>query len=162
MSSLSREALRSLTATVDSLLREGVDESAETRHPRIALLAAKISPSGLGGFVATNEDPAGDILGCRVRATLMVTINGASQAELAANGTRVTEALLGADHGHLVALGLLQLSLLETSPPRPPRTDDGSPVPAEQDLRFAVGYEYQQQPVEAGDLIREVPIEGLD
>ncbi len=159
MDPLSQEALTSLRAAVDALLPELPAETPEALRPSVAIQPMRISPSGLGGFVALNEDPQGEILGRRITATVVVTVRAETVAELHAAVAEVTEALLGAERGELTEQGILDVSLSELGTPRPPQGEGESRTPAEQDVRFRIQYEFLKRPVEAGDVIREIPID---
>lgn len=159
MDPLSQEALTSFRTTVESLLPEIPEETPEALRPAVAIQPTRISPSGLGGFVAMNEDPEGEILGRRITAGGVVTVRAETVAELHAAVAEVSEALLGVDRRQRTEQGILDVSLTELGPPRPPQGEGESRTPAEQDVRFRIEYEFLKPPAEAGDVIREIPLD---
>lgn len=159
MDPLSQEALTSFRAAIDALLPDLPEETPEALRPAIAIQPMRISPSGLGGFVAMNEDPEGEILGRRITAAVIVTVRAATVADLHATAAEVSQAVLGAERGELNEQGILDVSLTELGLPRPPRDEGESRTPAEQDVRFRIEYEFLKRPAEAGDVIREIPLD---
>ena len=141
------EAVDAFVAAVESLL-----PADDTHAPRVLATPTRVSPTGLGGFVGLNSDPPGDIVGCRLRVTLLVTISADDATALDATADGATRALLGADRKTLLEQGILRIALAELGAAR-------AGEPFERDLRFDVVYEFVKRPTEIeGGVIREIPI----
>lgn len=151
MASIEDEALAGLTAGVEALLPPQADPDL---RPALTLASARLAPSGVGGFVASSPDPVGEIRGCRVDATVLVTVRAPSAADLGASVSAVTRSLLGADRAALASRGIQRVSLGEAEA-RPPPT---GPLATRRDLSFRVLYEHLRGPAAAEGVIEAIPL----
>ena len=147
------EALAGLTAAAESFLPDIADPSV-----RLILLAAPVSvaPTGLGGFIAANEDPEGEILGRRLDATALLTVRANDVGPLNGAVAAVIRSFLGADRAALVEQGILRVSLEEVGPQS--ISGSGNTGVAERTLTFKVLYEFLKRPEESEDVIVEIPM----
>ncbi len=147
------EALVGLTAAAESFLPDIADPSV-----RLILLVApaSVAPTGLGGFIAANEDPQGDILGRRLDATALVTVTANDVGPLNGAVSAVINSFLGADRAALLEQGILRVALDEVGPQS--ISGSGNNRVVERILTFKVLYEFIKRPEEAEDVILEVPI----
>ena len=151
MSTLADEAIDGLTAVVASLLPAGGDPAL---RPLALVSPLRIAPTGLGGFVGLNDDPPGDILGRRLKASVAVTVRASTAGALNDAVKNVTKAFLAADRQALLEQGILKLALEEVGP-----AADGNGA-SQRELRFTVLYEFVKRPSELeGGVIEEVPLD---
>lgn len=153
MDAISSEALAGLTAAVEAILPSVADPSVQRT---LLLTPTRVTPTGLGGFVGTNEDPYGDILGRRLEATALVTLRAKDVAPLNGAVTAVTHAFLGADRATLSEQGILRIALDNIGAQSV--SGSGSTRVVERVLSFGVLYEFLKRPDEAADVIREIPL----
>jgi hypothetical protein len=147
------EAFAGLTAAVESLLPEPPDPSV-----RFIPLAAPmhVTPTGLGGFVGTNEDPRGEVLGRRLKATAQITVQ-ANNADLVNEAVAaVTRAFLGADRTALLEKGVLRVTLDSLGSQVVSGT--GAKTIVQRSLTFQVLYEFLKIPEESEEVILEIPV----
>lgn len=147
------EALAGLTAAAESFLPDIADPSV-----RLTLLVAPVSvvPTGLGGFIAANEDPQGDILGRRLDATALLTVRANDVGPLNGAVAAVINSFLGADRAALLEQGILRVSLDGIGPQS--ISGSGNNRVAERTLTFKVLYEFLKRPEESEDAILEIPV----
>lgn len=150
---INSEALAGLTAAVETLLPDTADPSVQ-----LILLVAPVhvAPTGLGGFVATNENPQGEILGRRLKATALVNVRARDVGPLNGAVTAVIQGVLGAERSTLLEQGILRVTLDDVGVQSV--SGSGSNRVAERSLSFEVLYEFLKRPEEAEDVILEVPI----
>jgi hypothetical protein len=154
MTPIDSEALAGLTAAVESLLPDTADPSVQ-----LVLLVApvQITPTGLGGFVGTNDDPRGEILGRRLGATALVTVRANDVGPTNDAVQAVTGAFLGADRTALLEQGILRVSLDNLGPQS--ISGSGSTRVVERTLTIKVLYEFIKRPEEDEHVILEVPVD---
>ena len=151
MAEIDTEALAGLNAAVDSLLE---DAAAPTVRLRPLVTAARVAPTGLGGFVGANEVPAGEIFGRRLEAKVLVRVSANDADALDVAVVSVTGACLGTNRGALLEKGILRVVLGDVGPQV--GGEEGANV--ERVLTFTVLYEFLKRPEESEDVILEVPI----
>jgi len=153
MATINNEAFDGLTAAMELLLSDVANSNLQT-----VLMANtfRIMPTGVGGFVSLNEDPAGEIFGRRVEATVVVTVRVQSVDVLNEAVMTVTRALLGAERKKLLQHGVFNIALDEVKP----RSVSGSGANriVEQDMMFEVLYEFLKVPEESEEIIEEIPV----
>jgi hypothetical protein len=143
------EALQGLTAAVASLLPAPADPSLT---PVVSLSSVRIGPLGVGGFVGTNADPAGQIVGRRVQASVVLGVKAATENDVPDAVDRAVTAIVAADRRDLRELGILRVSLAGVGLP------DGGPA-TERDLSVDVLYEFLKPPQAPEGAIIEIPLE---
>jgi hypothetical protein len=149
MASADSEAIEALTTALTALIPGGVPAPLVAIHPRC------VRPAGLGGFIGLHHDPAGDIVGRRIDATLSVTVVADDPASLTAAITAVNRALVAADPTALRTSGVLKLALDDIGP----QTAAGDGGGLRQALSFTVLYEYLKPPEEAAGIIEEITLD---
>jgi hypothetical protein len=150
MAPINTDALESLQAAIAGLLPEPPDPKVSSAF---LIMPKHCKPTGLGGLVDYDRERQGLIYGCRIEATLIVTLTSTEAAALQAMVATVVQNLLGAERKTLLGLGLLDLRLAAIShTPRP------SPVVKEEryELTFELLYEYLKRPEVPEDRIDEV------
>jgi hypothetical protein len=148
---VAKEALQGLTSALESLLPAPPDPSLK---PALTLASARIVPLGLGGFVGINDDPAGQILGRRVNASVTVRVKAASPGAVADVVGSASEALLAADRAGLRTLGILDLSLGGVAELAGTDADANA-----RDLSVNLVYEYLRLPADAEGSIATVDLD---
>lgn len=151
MDAVAVEALQGLTAAVASLLPPPGDPSLA---PVVSLGSVRIGPLGVGGFVGINDDPAGEIVGRRVEAAVLLGVKAASEDEMPAAVGAVASALLAADRASLRQLGILKLSLDGVAQPA-----GAAAQAAARDLSVSILYEFLKPPTAPEGTIAKVPLE---
>jgi len=151
---LARKAVTDLQQFIQSLIATVVLPSLQTK---ITVTPNRITPIGLGGFVAFNQDPRGEILGRRVDALVSVFAEMPTVMELAEGVSALIQALLTAGRKTLVEGGIQRLLFVDLEPVIVATRQDGS-VFASREIKFNVQFEYLQRPEAAEDVIREIPI----
>ena len=144
MDEISSEALSSLNTVVNALFA-GIAPA-----PVVDILPVKISPTGLGGFVALHEDPVGDRIGRQIDAQVRVLVSGNSPAAVITAANAVNQAVLSLSRLEMAQRGILRAGV-----------DTSVPLPTEENTRllgFRLIYEFIKDPEEAGDIIIEIPI----
>jgi hypothetical protein len=148
---IENEAISSLMTAIESLLPDVADPAL---RPMLTLSSTRISPTGLGGFVGTNEVPRGQIVGRRLEATALLTVRAPSDSDLNSAVSALSRALVGADRGALRERGILRIGLSEVRA----HAASGPDGIAQRDLTVQVVYEFLKKPIEAAGTILQVPI----
>ena len=144
------EVVQGLTTALAGLLPAGPDLSL---RPLLTVVPVRLTPTGLGGYVAPSSDPAGDVVGRRLQARVSVTVRAGDEDSLGPAVTGVTRALLAADRATLVQQGILRVTLGELG------TRSVAPNgQARRDVDFDVLYEFLKGPTEAEGVIREIEL----
>ncbi|MBI5015278.1 MAG: hypothetical protein HZB55_07270 [Deltaproteobacteria bacterium] len=151
MASIEEDALAGLTSNVQALLPVVADPEL---RPTVTLGAARVTPTGLGGFVAPSDDPPGDVDGRRIEASVLVTVKSSSAGALGPSLAGVTRALLGADRPTLLGRGIHRVALSETG-----TLVAGPGQRVQQDLSFRLLYEHLRIPTAAGGVIETIPLD---
>lgn len=144
MDVIGSQAIESLTTVINTLL-SGISPT-----PSVAIQPLKVSPTGLGGYLAPHQDPQGDRLGRRVEAQIWATISEGSPAARAAAVTAVNNQMLNMSRAEMLERGMLRVSA-ELDVPAPTQTNTFV-------LGYRVLFEFIKHPEEAGDVIREIPV----
>lgn len=153
MDAINSEALEGLTTAVGSFLPDVADPSVQL----IPLVTpTHVKPTGLGGFIATNEDPRGGIFGRRLEATVLVTVKANDVDPLNDVVEAVIRAFLGADRATLLEEGILRVALDDVGAQSISGPDDNRVV--ERGLTFEVLYEFLKRPEESEDVITKIPL----
>jgi len=152
MDPLNGEALTQLTTALSSLLPPSGDPDLA---PDLAVSPTRFTTTGLNGFVGTNEDPEGEIVGRRVSANAIVGVKTETLDALNAAVAGVTAAVVGTSRGDLRKLGILDVGVAELSLQTPPPPDGV----ARQEITFAVSFEYLKYPEESTGVIESVPLD---
>ena len=154
MDPLNGEALTQLTTALSSLLPPS---GSPALAPDLAVSPTRFATTGLNGFVGTNEDPEGEIIGRRVSANAIVGVKTETLETLNDAVADLTAAVVGAPRGDLRKLGILDLGVeglgLQT-PPAP-----GPDGVARQEVTFSVLYEFLKFPEDSSGVIKEVPLD---
>lgn len=147
---LSREALAELEAAVLALLPASVKA--------VRTLPTRITPAGLGGFIATNRDPEEDILGRRVTGQVVVTVRAPTLKDLQDTEDDAIRALLTAGRSELMSRGLHHIALDGVGEERAASSGPkGSGT--ERDIRFDVRFEFLKTSTAADGVILEIPLD---
>jgi hypothetical protein len=149
---LSRAALGGLRSAVSALLPPAPAPGLESS---VNVLPRRMRPVGLGNLVGQQDDPAGQVLGRRLEAAVVVTVRAADANGLGDQVAEVAGALVGASPVDLRRSGIVRLSMEDHG---------GAPAagaPPQRDVTFDVLYEHIQRPEETEGLIRRIPL-GLD
>jgi hypothetical protein len=154
MTPIDSEALAGLTAAVRSLLPPPTDPSVQ-----LILLTTPghVAPTGIGGFVGTNEDPRGEIRGRLLEATALVTVRANAVGPVDGAVTEVIRAFVGADRAALLERGILRVDLDGVGPQSVSGSESNQVV--ERSLTFKVLYEFLKRPEEDEHVILEIPID---
>lgn len=152
MDPLNREALDSLAAAIRSFLPAAGNPA---HASSVAVFPSRITSTGLGGFVGLHHEPEGEVVGRQIDADVRVTVRAAAVGGLTTVAEAAAQALVGAGRKELGEKGILDLSFTQLGEARPLQGE----TPAEQELAFRVRYEFLKVPTEAGDVIREIPIQ---
>ena len=108
MDPLNGEALTQLTTALSSLLPPS---GSPALAPDLAVSPTRFATTGLNGFVGTNEDPEGEIIGRRVSANAIVGVKTETLDTLNDAVADLTAAVVGAPRGDLRKLGILDLGV---------------------------------------------------
>jgi hypothetical protein len=152
MDIISTEALQSLSVVISSVLPAVNDP---VLPPQVAIFPTHISQAGLGGFIGTNLDPIGDIVGRRVEARVVITALARDAGSLQTGAATIAGAF--ADSAALRSTGILRGRLADVglvSQQTPP----GGNIQFQKDLTFELTYEFLKIPVAADDTISTIPI----
>jgi hypothetical protein len=152
MGEINSEALAALTATVEALLPHVADPTVLT----LLVAPTCVTPTGLGGFVGTNDDPRGEILGRRLGATALLTVRANDVGTMNDAVRAVIGAFLGGDRTALLEQGILRVSLDDLAPQS--ISGSGNNQVVERNLTFKVLYEFLKSPEESEDVILEIPV----
>jgi hypothetical protein len=152
MDPVSAEASDSLSNIVQSLLPAVNDP---VLPPLVTIFPTQVSLVGVGGFVGTNPDPVGDIVGRRVKARVVITAMAKDATSLQSGAAAIARALV-ADVGGLEQAGILRSRLTDVGPGSE-KPQGGGATQFQRDLTFEVTYEFLKLPVAAGDTIKQIP-----
>lgn len=153
MASIDIEALSGLSAAVASLFPPPSRDELATG---VVVSAARITPTGVGGYVGPSASPTGDVLGRRVNADLRLTVRADTADELDAAVNGLTAALLGAERRTLLEKGIQKLSLSGLGERTVPTA---SPAElATWDVGVAVVYEHLKAPEAPAGVIESIPL----
>jgi len=149
MDAISAEALNNLNTALQSLLPVSVDP---TLAPDISIQLQSVTPTGVGGFVAVNDNPPGEILGRRIDATAVIGVK-AAVAGIDAAAAAVHNALLAADGAVLQNLGLLKIMFVSAG-----ETSTLSPALVLRPVSFRILYEFLKIPTDPEGIIQTIPL----
>jgi hypothetical protein len=154
LASIDTEALSGMSAAVASLFPPPEREELATG---LVVSAARITPTGVGGYVAPSASPVGDVLGRRVTADLRLIVRADTGPELEAAMNGLTTALLGAERRTLLEKGIQKLSLAGLGQRVIPGGEEESAL-ATWDVGVAVVYEHLKTPEEPAGVIESIPM----
>ena len=154
MDPINGEALTQLTTALSSLLPPS---GSPALAPDLAVSPTRFRTTGLNGFVGTNADPEGEIIGRRVEANAIVGVKTKALNTLNGAVAGLTAAVVGAPRGDLRKLGILDVGVAGLGPQTPP--GPGPSGVARQEVTFTVSYEYLKLPVAPSGVITEVPLD---
>ena len=154
MDAISAEALSTLTAAIQALIPAGNDPALK---PSCFVNPTRLMPTGLGGLAGLNVEPAGEILGRKLEASVLVTVRGETSDQLHGAVAAVTSAVVGAERQQLIKQGIQRIVLDEIRPKS--IVESGGKSISEQELSFKVLYEFLKLPQEAGQLISKVAMD---
>lgn len=149
MDPISVEALNALSAALQALLPAVADPA---QKPRINLQPHSISPTGIGGFVGINDNPVGEILGRKIRATAVIGVI-ATKEQIDAAVTGAINSLIAADPAGLAARGLQRITF--------EKMDDLANISdtlVQKPLSFHVHFEYLKKPTDPEGIIQQIPL----
>ena len=150
MDAISAEALNTLATALRSLLPVPADP---TQAPDISIQSQSVSPTGLGGFVAVNDNPPGEIFGRRIDAVCVIGVK-AAVVGIDAAAAAINNALLAADRATLLGLGLLKISFVSSG-----ETSTLTPALVLRPLSFRVLYEFLKIPTDPEGIIQTIPLD---
>ena len=152
---LADEAIDALYSTVEALLPPAPEDA--TLAPTVLVSPRTVGPAGLGGFVAVNEEPVGDIVAARVNAEIEIVVRAASAKGLNKAVDKVTRGFVSRARETLRQRGVLRVSL-GTVGDVVAKTGGTKPR-FERELTFQVLYEFVKTPTEpGGGVITEIPL----
>lgn len=154
MDAVAQEAIDGLSNAITQLMSAA---GAQAVAPSVLVVPKSIAPVGLGGLVATNEAPHGDIVGRRVRADVRIVARGTTPDLLDSSVTAITRALLSAGRATLLEKGIIGLDLDETGPRVEVPANGGGSL-RERELSFRLHYEYLKKPEEDESIITTIPL----
>ena len=154
MDAISAEALSSLTAAIQALIPAGNDPALK---PSCFVNPIRVMPTGLGGLAGLNDTPAGEILGRRLEALVLVTARGETTDQLNTTVSAITSAVAGAERKDLSKQGIQRIVLNEIRPKSV--VDSGGKSISEQEVSFKVLYEFLKLPQQADGLISKVTLD---
>ena len=149
------EAVTALNATLQGLLPGG---GPPAQAPELFVNPLKSQHAGVGGVVGIRpQAPAGEVMALRVTAEVVVRVKAPNAAQLAAQESAISTALLGADPVNLRTNGVFRIR-------RMVETTERSVITLQEDLsgrdvRFEVLYEFTKQPESAEGIISSVPVD---
>ena len=148
------EAVAALNATLQGLLPGG---GPPAQAPELFVNPLKSHSVGVGGVVGIRtEAPAGEMMALRVTAEVVVRVKAQNAAQLAAQESAVSTALLGANPVNLRTSGVFRIR-------RVVETTERSVIALQnlsgRDIRFEVLYEFVKQPTAAEGVIASVPLD---
>ena len=150
MGSVSVEALEGLSIAIQSLLPAQADANL---RPSVSVQPVSISPTGLGGFVGINDNPAGEIVGRRIEGTVVVGIKAADASGIDAAVSDAIKALLAADRAALLSQGLLRVAVGKVGD-----LAVGPGTSVQRQISIGVLYEYLKKPTDPGEMIQQIPL----
>jgi len=153
LASIDIEALGGLSAAVASLFPPPARDELATG---VVVSAARIAPTGVGGYVGPSGAPTGDVLGRRVTADLRLTVRADSGDDLDAAVNGLTAALLGAERRTLLEKGIQRLALAGLGERTVPE-NEGSAL-ATWEVGVAVVYEHLKAPEAPAGVIESIPM----
>jgi len=147
------EAITGLETTFRSILPA---PASEALRPVVLVNPLRVTPAGLGGFVAASQEPQGDILGLRLDVQVSVTVKADNADNLNGAVSTMTRTVLSANQGDLLNKGILRIALEGMEPNLAVRPGDEPAAPAKRDLTFRVLYEFLKKPQESQSIIQEI------
>jgi hypothetical protein len=148
--SIGAEALDKLLVTLQSLLPPIIDP---VLPASVQVVPVRISTIGVGGVIGISQNPAGEIQGRRVEASVLVTAAAKDTTSLGTAVTAIARAFT-ADPDGLRASGIERLVLAALGPAPASGT-----ATFQRELTFDVIYEYLKFPSADEGQIKEVPID---
>jgi hypothetical protein len=157
MNTIEKEALGQLTSAISTLLP---DFNGAHPQPIFSVIPTQITPTGLGGFVGSNNDPLEDIVGRHIEATITVSAKAASAESLPEVVAEVSSAFICSVRQKIMNLEILRMIAADTGPTSD-NLDSGSNGNLEKMLTFKVLCEFlkRQGPAEPGGIIETIPLD---
>lgn len=153
MDEITSEAIDGLSSAVAGLLPP---PPVVSLPHTIRVVPSRVTPTGLGGFVGLHREPAGEIVGRRVDARVLVSVRVDGEGDLDAAVDRVAVAVAGRDAGQARSEGLIRIGLVdiggETS------TGQGENQVRAKEMAFTALFEHLRVPTEAAETIARVPL----
>lgn len=147
---ISIEALDQLSVTLQALLPPINDPILPAR---VLVVPVRVSVLGVGGFVGTNDNPAGEILGRHVEARIVVTAAAKDTNSLQTAVTDIARAFTSDPNGLRVS-GIERLALTDLGP-----APTGGAATVQRDLTFEASYEFLKFPSADEGKIQVIPID---
>jgi hypothetical protein len=144
-----------LSSAISALLAPPADPGLPP--PQVAILPARTSLAGIGGFIGTSIAPPADRIARHLDGEVVVRVFADNAADLLAAEARVARNLLAASPDLLRRQGILRLQRVPESPGRRLEAADGIGAPFGQELRFAVKFEHAPLPGQSEGQIDSVP-----
>jgi hypothetical protein len=149
MATINEEALEDLNVSIQVLMPEMPDRRA---NASVMISPINIIPTGIGGFVAFDEEHTGDVLGRRIEASVQIIIQSNIPGALREAAASVQSSFLGAERKKLLDLGILSIRQVASSFKR------GAGTSREIDFVYNILFEYLKTPEEAEEKIELIPI----
>ncbi|MCP4115968.1 MAG: hypothetical protein GY737_11285 [Desulfobacteraceae bacterium] len=154
MDLINNEALAGLRALIEGMLPEAPDPAHE---PKLVFSGTRITPIGVGGFIAVNDDPKGAIYGRRIETGVAITAKAVTENLLEILVDNITGTLLSQDRQTLFKNGLCRIVLDGLGPVT--TTGQGMDRVTARDVNFSVHYEYVRLPDVPEGVLDEIPLE---
>lgn len=149
------EILAGLQAALQQILPDNLGNNTSAT---LTLFPQSIKPSGVGGFIALNADPVGEIRGYQMEAETHVRVS--TTVNLSVLGTaisRIMAALSGLSRRRRVELGLLRLKIRNIDP-EIRQSGQGNDLSLEQIVVCQVLYEFLKRPTDSEGIIQAIPL----
>jgi hypothetical protein len=154
MDLISTEALDGLRTVLEQMMPASGNPALQ---PTLMFNTTRVSPLGLGSFVALNVDPAGSIYGRRIETGVAITVKAGNEDQLGNAVDDLTRQYLAQDRQTLVQNGLYRIQLQDLGPVT--TVGRGNNAITTRDVNFNVLYEYLKFPDTAEGVLDEIPLD---
>lgn len=152
MDDVAQEALGALNGWLTSIMPvPGAGESLD-----LLVVPQDVALTGIGAHVGMNDEPYGEIVGRRIRASAEIAVSAAQNA-LGPAVSNLLETVLTQDRADLRANGVYRVALNELGPVS--LSGMGANITARRSATFDILFEYIREPVSMEGVIAELPLE---
>jgi hypothetical protein len=149
------EILAALQVALQQVLPESLDDLTTTAF---TLFPRSVKTSGIGGFIALNADPVGEVKGYQMEVEAQLRVSTTANAlALGVAMSRIAAAFSGLSRRRRVELGLLRLTLGDIDP-EIRQSGQGNSLRLEQTMICQVLYEFLKRPEDTEGIIQTVPL----